>query len=155
MYLDGNYPAIDLSNAASLRDITATITLDHAVRDIAIVLVRILETFPPDIELESCTIVVRRHVWLGLESHAAQEIDDEECHELVQGWAENFEDDLCPAFENVQVPCEFVAVRMIHPLRWNKDLCEGLKAIWSAGVPLRFENTTADGAVGVYIPSHE
>ena len=156
--------AIGLSNAKSLRDITATMSAKDPVDDMLVLLGIILPTLPPDAHLDSCTVLVTRSVDECTKPYAAEEDTDEDekeeeddpetdldLEELAKEWAAEYE--YCErSLERVRVASDFITMQLIHPLQWNGDLYQGIHALWSAGIPLRLEHTTVDGAIRTYTP---
>ena len=79
---------------------------------------------------------------------------DNDTVKLGNEWASGFDNQRL-GFDNVHVPCDALTLRLVHTLRWDDHLYQGVRALWSAEIPVRLEDTTRDDAVHVYVPSHK
>ena len=151
-------PAINLASALSLCSITAFIWNGNPAEGLTMFLLGILSTLPEDIRLDSCTAVLKDYPNCmsppGSEDDEPEDEDDDNA-EMASEWAGGFTTDLCPSFENTRIPCDFLTLRLLHPMRWDEQLYKAMDALRSVGIPLRFEHTTKDGSVLTYVPAPE
>ena len=150
-------PAINLASAASLCGITARISNGNPAEGLTMFLLDILPTLPEDIRLDSCTVVLEDGFYSSTpdsdEDEPEDEDEDDDNAETASEWADGFTTDLCPSFEDTHIPSDFLTLRLLHPLRWDEQLCKTMDTLRSVGIPLRFEHTTKDGSVLPYAPA--
>ena len=151
----GNRRAINLAKGTSLRDITAIVNAENPAEDICILLFEILPSLPEDVTLDFCTVVMHPDVDDYAPSDPEETDEDEDTEEMGSALADGFSSDECTSFDDVEIPCDVLTLRLLHPLRWDEHLYEGVGALRDAGIPLKLEYTTGSGAVCPYSPSDE
>ena len=151
-------PAINLASALSLCSITAFIWNGNPAQDLTMFLLGILSTLPEDIRLDSCTVVLKDNPYLmspHVPEYDGPRDEDHDNAETAEEWASGFTTDTCPSLEDTHIPSDFLTLRLLHPMRWDEQLCKAMDTLRIAGIPLRFEHTTKDGSVMIYAPAPE
>ena len=147
--MPGYRRVIDLTHAATLRDVTVVALGNFPVGPLSILLHEVLPTLQDGAHLNSCTVVMTEP-W----SHDA-DVTSVKSEELAREWAEWFASGECPHFTDVHLPCDVLALRLPYPIRWDEHLYKGIETLRLAGIPLRLEYTTAEGFVNTYVPSED
>ena len=150
-------PAINLASALSLCSITAFIWNGNPAQGLTMFLLDILPTLTEDIRLDSCTVVLKDGFYICTPHSDENEPSEpeEDTAQTAEEWTDGFTTDLCPSFEDTYIPCDFLTLRLLHPMKWDEQLCKAMDTLRSVGIPLRFEHTTKDGSVLTYVPAPE